>query len=452
MPHAVQPRRHQLIAQAVAATLLLVALIFGGGSRGAGDAVVHLVAVPALALGLLRWRHTARNRSQRLFGWWLLAGAVLIAWQLLPLPTAWIAHLPQRAGIVEDLHRAGIAPQWMTPTLDRWGSIRSGLAFATFAAMSLLAITLDAAARRRLLKFACLAAVPMALLGFAQAAAGAAPALRFHGYYHPLGAIGLFANRNHFADLMAMLLPCALAFAADAQQCRQRPLAIAWSALAVLLLLAAALSFSRAGIALAAAASLAMIVVLWGRARGRQRLLPLATLAIAAIAVTIYAWDGIVTRLLQDPLDDLRWQYLHYGRAVLAAYWPIGSGLGSFRGAYAPFEPVAAMVNVHALHAHDDLLEVLIEAGAPGLALVAAFLALLSTALFRATGKFLHAGAEKSRTIHLAAALACAVPILHSLVDYPLRTLAIATVFGLVWSELSSALGAIASRPVGDSH
>ena len=34
---------------------------------------------------------------------------------------------------------------------------------------------------------------------------------------------------------------------------------------------------------------------------------------IAGLAVAIYAWDGIARRLAQDPLDDLRWQYLAYG-------------------------------------------------------------------------------------------------------------------------------------------
>ena len=112
----------------------------------------------------------------------------------------------------------------MTPTLDRWGTVTHRARTGHLRAMSLLAITLAPAARRRLLMLACVAALPMALLGFAQAAAGRASTLRFYDYHHPIGAIGLFANRNHFADLLAMLLPFVLAFAADAQQGMQRPL------------------------------------------------------------------------------------------------------------------------------------------------------------------------------------------------------------------------------------
>ena len=58
-----------------------------------------------------------------------------------------------------------------------------------------------------------------------------------------------------------------------------------------------------------------------------------------------------------DVADDLRWQYLQYGWQVAKASLPWGSGAGSFREVYAPFEPVGVMREVHALHAHNDLLQ-----------------------------------------------------------------------------------------------
>ncbi|WP_159015919.1 O-antigen ligase family protein [Cognatiluteimonas profundi] len=397
---------------------------------------MHLLALPAAVLAILRWRHAGATRNQRLFLYWVVAALAVFALQLLPIPASLFARMPQRAAVLADLHHAGLTPGWLPMTLDTWGSVRALLAFATFAAMALLAMTLSQAARQRLLMLALLAAVPMALLGYSQAAAGANSTLRFYDYHHPMGAIGLFANRNHYADLMGLLLPFGFAFAAQAQSRQQRGLAAAWYALVVILLLAAALSFSRAGIALTVVAVAASVLLLRPVGTRGRHVLPLLALGLAALGIATYAWDGIVARLAQDPLDDLRWQYVHYGMDAMRAWLPWGSGFGSFRDVYATFEPVSAMVEVFALHAHNDLLEVAIEAGAPGLALIGAFLVLLFIASFSKFRKVLHGRAENSRTIHAAAAVACMVPILHSLVDYPLRTLAIATVFALALSVL----------------
>jgi hypothetical protein len=88
----------------------------------------------------------------------------------------------------------------------------------------LLVSTLPREARSRLLSW--LAARRWRwLAGLRPGGGGEHSRLRFFDYHHPIGAIGTFANRNHFADLMAMLVPLALAFAFAAQAhaaCRRR--------------------------------------------------------------------------------------------------------------------------------------------------------------------------------------------------------------------------------------
>ena len=426
----------EVIAEVAAGCLLLAAMVFGGGSRGLGDAVVHLLALPVVVLAIVRWRNADATRMQRLFLIWVLAAIGLFALQLMPVPASIFEMFPQRAGVLADLRHAGLSPGWLPLTLDVWGTVRALLAFATFAAMAVLALTLSQAARQRLLMLALLIAAPMALLGYSQAASGAGSTLRFYDFHHPMGAIGLFANRNHYADLLGLLLPFGIAFATQAQSRQQRGLAAAWYALDVVLLLAAALSFSRAGIALAVLAVAASVLLLRAaNSRGRF-VLPLLALGLAGLGIATYAWDGIVGRLAQDPLDDLRWQYVRYGLDAMRGWLPFGSGFGSFRDVYATFEPVSAMLQVHALHAHNDPLEILIEAGAPGLLLMAAFVMLLCVAAFSKFRNSLHGRADNSRTIHAAAAVACTVPILHSFVDYPFRTLSIAVFFALALSVL----------------
>jgi O-antigen ligase len=133
-------------------------------------------------------------------------------------------------------------------------------------------------------------------------------------------------------------------------------------------------------------------------------------------------------------LNDLRWQYLHYGVEAVRAYFPWGSGAGSFRDVYAPFEPVTAMQSVHALHAHNDVLEVALEAGVPGLLLVLFLLILLFPLIWMALRK--NGGGSRPSTIIPAAAVAVLVPLTHSFVDYPLRTLSVTTVFAILLAVL----------------
>jgi O-antigen ligase len=421
-------------AEAACVLLLVAALLFGGGPRGAGDLVVHLAALPALVLAAMRMPAHAASRGQRAFlVWWLLAiGLVLV--QLVPLPPGLWSALGPRADVAADLQAAGTGTQWRPMTLDRWATARTLLALLVCAAAWALATTLTPQARRRLLLWALATGAGLALLGFAQAAAGPHTSLRFHGFHHPIGAIGTFANRNHFAALMAMLAPLSFAFGWQAQQQRRLPVAFAMHALGVVLLLAAALSFSRAGTALAALAFAATLVLLARNARGARRwLTPLAVLAAVVLATLVYAWDGLMRRLAQDPADDLRWQYLRHGLDAAREYLPWGSGLGSFKFAYAPFEPVHAMAATFAGHAHNDLLQVLVEAGAPGLIVLVTFLALL----VKTASRNIPIGPKApTREDALASVVTIAiwVPLVHSLVDYPLRTLGIGVVMALLLS------------------
>ena len=423
-----------VIAGTAAGLLLVVAMILGGASRGGtADLVVHLAAIPALMLGLARWRQVHGTALQRAFAWWLLAGVVVVAAQLLPLPSGLFERLAGRDQVVSDLRDAGVASSWRPMTLDRWGSLRALLAFATFAAMWLLASTLDRRVRERLFLLALVVALPMALLGFAQAGAGHAPALHFHGV--DAGATATFANRTHLASLLAMLIPFAILAAHRAQQGKQWAWALLGYAVAVLFLLAAALTFSRAGVVLAGlstAAALLIMVSLTGDGAGVRTRLPVAAVVLlAGAAVATYAWNGLVDRFDQDPLTDLRWQYLGHGVDAAGAWLPWGSGFGSFREIYAAFEPVAAMVETHALHAHNELLEVAVEAGLPGLLLVAAFVALLVAGIGTNRSDHAHGVAWNA-----APPVAAVVPLLHSLGDYPLRTFAVAVLFSLVIAHL----------------
>jgi O-antigen ligase len=410
------------MAGSSAALLLLMALGLGGQLQGGGDAAVHTAGLAALALALWRWRWSSLGLAQRsLFV--VLAGATALALlQLVPIPIDSYANLPGRAQIVAELRSAGLAPAFLPLSLDRWATVRAALALSTFSAMWMLCTTLSSEARLRLVKLAIVAALPLALLGFAQASLKA----------DTTGATGFFANRNHYACLMAMLVP--LAF--SAARVARRPFAsVPWLAAAVLLLLAAALSFSRAGFALACAAALAALVAGAGSRRSTGWLAPGIAALVALAAVAYFARDRLQARFASDPFTDQRWQYLKSGWTLLQSYLPWGSGFGSYPTVHGAGESTQALVALtpgfapFARYAHNELLQLGIEAGWPGLLVLAAFLGTLAVVvagLFRP--------GSTAGDWRRAAAIAALVPLLHSLVDYPLRTFACSMVLALLLS------------------
>lgn len=409
------------VAVTSAGLLLLVALAMGGRAHGAFDSVVHAAALPVIGLALWRWRFDLLGRWQKLMFAVLVGAMALAVLQLLPIPVGMYETLPGRQQIVADLGRAGMAPHFLPVTVDRWATVRTLVALACFTAMWMLCTTLEHGDRVRLAKLALVAALPLVIIGFAQASLKR----------DTTGATALFANRNHYASLMAMLVPLAFAAAREDWARRYRAWSIAWLATAALLLLAAALSFSRAGFALACLAAVAAVFVGGDIRRSRRSMAPLLAVGLALAAVGYFASDRLAARFAADWVTDLRWQFLANGWSVLVSWLPWGSGLGTFPGVYGASEGTKSLAEFsHASYAHNEIVQVGIEAGWLGLGLLGVFLGTVVAAAasrMRGHGRSAWAGA---------AAIAIAVALLHSLVDYPLRTFACSMLLALSLSLL----------------
>jgi O-antigen ligase len=100
----------------------------------------------------------------------------------------------------------------------------------------------------------------------------------------------------------------------------------------------------------------------------------------------------------------------------------LGSGIGSFVMVYRQYEDPAAVNSTFVNHAHNDYLEVALETGIPGILLVVAFLLWWVS---RALPIWRSATADRYA---LAGSIASAAILVHSLVDYPLRTAALSTI------------------------
>jgi hypothetical protein len=147
-------------------------------------------------------------------------------------------------------------------------------------------------------------------------------------------------------------------------------------------------------------------------------------LAATALAV-MFATQFTLYRLLErfsDPLKDSRVTVARVTSETAQLYMPFGSGMGTFVPVYGMQQrPEDAHVDTYVNRAHNDFIELWLEAGIVGLGLVIAFLVWLvgrSWQLWRGNAP----GREIDLSIARAATVVVGLILLHCFVDYPLRT------------------------------
>jgi O-antigen ligase len=361
--------------------------------------------------------------------------------------------LPQRDLIIEAQSLAGQSPGWAPLSAAPQATWLSVLSTLPALALFLSILQLDFAERRLLTLAAIGIGVVSAFIGLAQVSQGPFSALRILETAHKTEAVGFFANRNHFAAFLYCSLILLTAWLIHAlleagsrgpQQSRAPVLLAAAAVLACQLVIigAIAMARSRAGLALTIASLVAAVVLAMSNRRAMSGLTPVKAIAgvsaIAAVLIAQFALYRLLERFALDPLGDERFAFARTTIAAAKAYWPFGSGLGSFVPVYGVFQPVADLraPNVFVNHAHNDLLEIWLETGILGVILLACallwFLARSYAVWWRAP-----AGEDGiDRLLARGGSVVVLLLALHSLVDYPLRTTAMMSVFALACALL----------------
>ena len=431
----------------LAALLCLVFLT--GGSTWASEPQLMLLrpaalVAAALALLTLQVEHVRRHAAIcALFG----AAALLTMLHLVPLPFAWWSALPGR-GILVDIDAAVGLGQIARPlSMSPDATLNALYALSVPLAVLLLAVQLGTDAQRRILLVVLGLSLLSALVGLLQAA-GSDIAL----YPLQTETSGLFANRNHQAALLAMILPIAAAASliGPGGARRQRWRSLAGAALACIVVPLLVVTGSRTGLVLLAVA-LAFAALIWVRRRTAEGadwavriVTPLAFLGLALglVGVTVLAARDVAIDRLQQAGEDLRlpvWQSI---ADMLPAYLPWGTGIGSYAEAYQVLEPEFLLRPSFSNHAHNELLEVALTAGLPGLAIMAlAGLALV----YALRGAFAPgSGAAPAATLARLGCVLMVILLVASASDYPARTPIMSALLALaaVWATRSGEPGA----------
>jgi O-antigen ligase len=427
-------QRGELAIFAPALALVVVALVFGGASRDnpLGWMAVELAGVAALMPALLRL--PGLRPSRRLvaaFGLLALLIALPIV-QLVPLPPGLWRHLPGRAPLAHAVALAGLPDAWRPMSLAPDETARACLFLLAPAGMFLAGVQCDWRRRGWLVAAVLGVALLSLLVGAVQVAGGEADRLRFYANAAVGLPSGFFANRNHQAAFMVAALALAASLSASEGLpggLNRRPAVIL--ALMLLLGVGAAATLSRAGVLLLGPVLVGGLLILRPQARHLGRIVPVIILivAVAGVVAMVLALKGgaIFDRFENGEAGGGRLGLLPQVVALGQGLQPVGGGVGSFDLVYRATERLDQVDPFYLNHVHNDYIELWLEAGWPAVALLAGFgVWWLASAVCVWSGpERIGAGLARSGSLVTAALLA------HAIVDYPLRTPALAVLFAL---------------------
>ena len=422
-------------ADFVLPAFLVLAVALGGGGSPAPlpEMLLEWVALAALAAIALLHPHDAPwPRCSVVFAAALL---LLPALQLIPLPPAIWRDLPGREIEAAAIDLTGAGDKWMPWTVSPPRTLAGLLALLVPAAAVVVAALASPRSRRYAMAAVALMALVSAAVGAGQLAGGAHSSLRFYASSHVENLTGFQANRNSEADVLLAGLIALVALAASQRFRRGRSSTIVFGAAAILLVSAVLLTASRAGIALLFV-SIAVAALVMGY-RHRARASSRAGLAVGATALAIsaaLAWTIANNPVLgrigarfaggSEPRPEI-WRDTIY---AIGQYWPWGSGIGTFVPVFVAAERLEAVDSSFPNRAHNDFLELTLEAGVAGLVLLAVLVGMLA---WRWAIRWRAAAAPQDRAELVFAAATLVLLAAHSIVDYPLRSMALATLAGV---------------------
>lgn len=336
-----------------------------------------------------------------------------------------------------------------------WASMFS---LATPLAVVLLAVQLT---RRDIYRSVIVVVVISSLSGFLgvlQAAGGADSALYFYGITNQGSPVGLFANRNHAALLLACLVPMLAFYASsagsgDSDQTRRKFIAFSISITVVPLIL---ITGSRFGVLLLVVGMIGAALLYRTRdIKNQTRKEWYSSQKGAFLAVIMLVSVGILTYFFAraEALDRLffetqnsasRQDFWAISSNLFWQYLPFGSGAGSYADMYLIIEPERLLGERYLNRAHNDWIETAVTFGALGA--VGLLLAVVFFAIRNWTVWWKMDGGRRSVAMSRLGGIIILLIALASLADYPLRTPAMMSLFALSSVWLSEARRVVNSQ------
>ena len=418
---------------AFGAGLLLFALapVIRGGNRHIAMVGLEWLSILILWFVALTWFKKAGPEGALPTTWtlplseWMLVASPLFAAfiQLTPLPLELWSTLPGH-GLYAPLLR----PEWLTLSVTPDATRASLLAGVPLVAAFLVARTCSQKQMALLVPVLVLIAFVQAVWGLFQV--GPFKSLYF-GAEFAGSLIGSFANANHFANYISMTLPLGVFVIwrsaphrrAEAHQ-HSQSVAVFWLVVLLVLVTAVLASGSRTGSLIGILVTFfALLLALSAVSKTSRKWYALGAVVLVAAGLVVVGLNTLVVRFDADRLGvdgNFRWMLTVSSWQAALAFWPTGSGAGSYAAVFPAFE--APGLRGFAEHAHNDYVELLIEFGFLFVLLAALVAGLAIRQAWSLWSQIKQDGrGADAAPLQLFCALGLLAIFLHSWVDFNLR-------------------------------
>lgn len=425
--------------QLAAPLYLLLCILLGGSVQGPWrNAILQLVGLTIVAWAAIERPAAKPPRPARQLIWLTALGIGWCLLQLVPLAPSWWGSLGPRGAFRESYFLMGIEMPALPLSMAPYDTLATLLTLIPPIAMYVAIERLRAYRAAYMVAALAVGTLGGIALGIMQVSSSG-PDSSF--YLYPVvnwgQATGFFANSNHMASLLIVTVPFLVALAAGARASgAQKGAAIGAGAIALLLVVIVGiiLNGSLAAYLLLPPVLLASALIYWPVGPRLRRLAVagagLALLAgVAGLTMTEVGGKALGSEAVEK-VDSRAYLNAITARAALD-YMPFGSGLGTYRPVFEAAEDPATVGITRSSHAHNDYLEIALELGLPGVVLMLLLLAWWARSAVETWRS------PEAQPYVRAAAIASAALLAHSLVDFPLRTAALSSIFAMCLAFLS---------------
>jgi len=359
--------------------------------------------------------------------------------QLIPFPPFVWTAIPGREVIIESYHLIGETLPWQPLSMAPEKTIFSiANVLPPIAIYFLVVHWSDRHEQDAAMWWFLMFATFTVLIGFAQKALPNGP-LHFYGVTNETLAVGFFSNANHQATLLLMAIPFAFAFVHNSfrQDHSQRKIMSYITVIALSMILTFTfgliINTSVAGYMLMILAIILSALLFSNNIRRsfNLKICLLSMLIVPFVGIVLYDASnsvlglGTISEKLAINGEMSRGHIYRQTLEIIPDYFMFGAGLGAYPDVYRLYETTSNVSRVFVPHAHNDYLEIMVDMGLLGGVMIIAFWLWWAQTLLN-----LLRNGRRTSAVAKAASLAILLVLLHSFVDYPLRTIAIGTLFG----------------------
>ena len=372
---------------------------------------------------------------------------VLVAVSLIPVPDSITTNLSGHNILTNIDNITGIGHIWRPFSMSPETTLNALFSLSIPLGVVLLCIQLNREEIFLLLPILIFFGLLSGCWGLLQAMGESGGLLYLYRITNDGSAVGLFANRNHQAVMLASLFPMLTVYSSvgikTVEQFKRKTIvALSVGVVLIPLLL---VTGSRAGLVVGLLALLS-IGLLYRKPRidvphkrMKRKFDPIyvagafGVALVAAITILMSRAQSFDRILLGTQSDDIRWKIWQPVFEAAGQYFPFGSGAGSFVPVYQIHEPLSLLGLYYRNQAHNDVLDLYLASGLLGFLLLVAFLAIVARSTINAFRQKLDG--RREIVFRRLGAIIIAIYGISSMADYPLRAPASVVLFSiaLIW-------------------